>query len=81
MNTLNKDVLVSLLELAQADTLANVQVLSDTLNVSRAQMATALNELAIEGLIRPETIRLTFVGLMCASGLRAKARSSENVAA
>ncbi len=72
MTTLNKDIVVTLLNLAQADQHASVHVLAEKLGLSRAEIATSLNELALEGLIRPETIRLTFVGLMFASGMRAR---------
>lgn len=77
METLNSSILIALLNLAQSDRAANVQVLALELDVSRARIAHGLNELACEGLVEAETIRLTFVGLMHASGLRARrARAS-----
>lgn len=80
MTHLNKKLLVSLLDLAQADRAANVQSLAVSLNMSRREVASALNELAEAGLVRAETVRLTFVGLMRASGLRAQ-RVNQSVAA
>ncbi len=72
METLNSSILISLLNLAQADTRANVQVLATELGESRVRVARGLGELAAEGLIDPQAIRLTFVGLMHATGLRAR---------
>lgn len=72
METLNSSILISLLNLAQADIRANVQVLAHELGESRVRVARGLGELAEEGLIDPQAIRLTFVGLMHASGLRAR---------
>jgi hypothetical protein len=72
METLNNSILISLLNLAQADTRANVQVLANDRGESRVRVARGLGELADEGLIDPQAIRLTFVGLMHASGLRAR---------
>lgn len=70
MNTLNKKVLVALLDLAQMDLPASVQVIAIHLGISRKEAASALNELSELTLVRAETVRLTFVGLMKASGLR-----------
>lgn len=77
METLNSSILISLLNLAQADTRANVQVLAQALSESRVRVARALGELAAEGLIDPQTIRLTFVGLMHATGLRSRRLRAE----
>lgn len=71
METLNKNILIALLNLAQNDVRASVQLLAHELRVSRREIADALNVLAADGLIRGETCRLTFVGLMQASGARA----------
>ena len=76
MTTLNKSLLISLLNLAQSDQAASVQLLAIELGVSRAVVAGGLNELVLEGLVRPETIRLTFVGLMHATGLRNRVAQS-----
>jgi predicted transcriptional regulator len=72
METLNKTLLITLLDFAQMDVPASVSRLALELNRSRAQIATGLNQLAQEGLVAPETVRLTFVGLMHATGLRAR---------
>lgn len=74
METLNKKILVALLDMAQTDVAANVQVLAQELGYSRREVAEVLNELAEEGLVRAETVRLTFVGLMQATGLRSRLR-------
>ena len=76
METLNKNLLIALLDLAQSDTPASVQALSQYLQLSRRQVADELDLLAKEGLVRAETCRLTFVGLMHATGLRSAARRS-----
>lgn len=81
METLNKQLLITLLDFAQCDVPANVQVLARELCATRAEVAKGLNELARLGLVRPETIRLTFVGLMHATGLRASMQQSATVAA
>jgi Mn-dependent DtxR family transcriptional regulator len=84
METLNKQLLVALFDLAQSDAPANVQALALLLNVSRAEVAGGLNQLAMEGLVCPETIRLTFFGLMHATGVKARQdrqRASRSVAA
>lgn len=70
METLNKTLLVALLDLAQNDVAASVACLSTELGLTRAQVAVGLNQLAQDGLVRPETIRLTILGLMRAAGLR-----------
>lgn len=74
MTHLNKQVLIALLDLAQGDVRASVQTVSVATGSTRREVATALNELARLGLVRPETIRLTLVGLMHASGLRQRVR-------
>jgi Mn-dependent DtxR family transcriptional regulator len=81
METLNKILLVTLLDLAQNDVPASVARLATELGVTRAQVAVGLNELSERGLVRPDTIRLTFVGLMSAAGLRSAGRSARDVAA
>lgn len=81
METLNNTILVTLLDLAQNDVHANVARLASELGVTRAQVAIGLNQLAEEGLVRPETVRLSFVGLMKAAGLRGKMQQSGSVAA
>jgi len=73
METLNKNILIALLDCAQNDLPASVQVLAQELGVSRREVADALNGLVLEGLVRGETCRLTFVGLMHAAGARAAA--------
>lgn len=70
METLNKTLLVALLDLAQNDVPASVACLATELDLTRAQVAIGLNQLAEVGLVRPETIRLTILGLMRAAGLR-----------
>jgi len=74
MTHLNKQVLIALLDLAQGDVRASVQALSIAVGCSRQEAATALNELAVRGLVRPETVRLTMLGLMHACGLRERSR-------
>ena len=76
MTHLNKQVLIALLDLAQADVHASVQALALSLGSSRREVASALNELAHLGLVRPETVRLTLVGLMHAAGLRERCRQT-----
>jgi len=74
MAHLNKQVLVALLDLAQGDVHASVQALALAVGASRREVASALNDLAQQGLVRPETVRLTLVGLMHAAGLRERCR-------
>ena len=77
MTHLNKSLLVALLDLAQSDVSASVNVLALCIGASRKEVACGLNELDQLGLVRGEKIRLTFVGLMKASGLRAGAQAVE----
>jgi len=77
MKTLNKKVLVSLFELAQADVPASVQEVATCLNMSRREAAIALNSLVQLGLVRAETLRLTFPGLMKAVGLASRRAQSK----
>ncbi len=81
METLNNTLLVTLLDLAQNDVHASVARLATEIGVTRAQVAIGLNQLAEDGLVRPETVRLTFVGLMKAAGLRGAMHRSGSVAA
>lgn len=81
METLNNALLVTLFEMAQNDEPASVDRLARELSLTRAEVATRLNQLSRQGLVRAETIRLTFVGLMRATGLRARRSSDRNVAA
>lgn len=81
METLNRNLLVTLLDFAQTDVRASVQRLSLKLGVSRAEVAVGLNELAERGLVSAATIRLTMMGLVCASSLRAGTQSVRSVAA
>jgi len=74
MTHLNKQVLISLLDLGQSDVRASVQSVSVAVGCSRREAAVALNELARLGLVRAETVRLTLVGLMRAAGLRERSR-------
>jgi len=74
METLNKHILMTLLNLAHSDVPASVQRLATELGLSRREIADELDVLASEGLVRAETCRLTFVGLMHATGLLAAAR-------
>lgn len=76
METLNRNLLLSLLDLAQRDVAANVVKLSFELGVPRAAVACGLNELAEQGLVRPSTVRLTMMGLVLASSVRAEMRRS-----
>ncbi len=78
METLNKKLLMTLLDLAQSDVPASVQGLALELGLSRREVAEDLNLLAEEGLVRAETCRLTFVGLMHATGLRAALRRANS---
>jgi Mn-dependent DtxR family transcriptional regulator len=81
METLNSILLVTLLEMAQNDEPASVSRLARELDLTRAEVATRLNQLSKLGLVRAETIRLTFVGLMRATGLRARRSQPSGVAA
>lgn len=72
MTHLNKSLLVLLLDLAQSDVGASVQVLAERLGVSRREVAVGLNELAELDLVRAEKVRLTFLGLAAALGLRGR---------
>lgn len=81
METLNKTLLIVLLDLAQNDVPASVARLATELGVTRAQVAIGLNQLAEAGLVRPETIRLTILGLMHAAGLRGAMQAAREVAA
>jgi hypothetical protein len=81
MKTLNKTLLVVLLDLAQNDVPASVARVADELGITRAEAAVGLNELATAGLVRPETVRLTILGLMRAAGLRGATQGSRRVAA
>lgn len=76
MDTLNKELLLALFDLAQLDAAANVQRLSDDLGRSRRVVADALDDLARAGLVRAETVRLTFLGLAVATKLRSRRRVS-----
>lgn len=70
METLNKNILIALLDMAQNDRRASVQELAQELGLTRRQVADELNVLAREGLVNAELCRLSFVGLMFATGLR-----------
>lgn len=72
MEPLNKDIVLKLFDLAQNDTPASVSRLAVELGSSRREVADALDELSREGLVRGDTVRLTFVGLMHAAGLSAR---------
>ncbi len=76
MDTLNKGILIALLDAAQSDERASIQYLSDRLGRTRAEVAQAVSELDRLGLVRAETVRLSFLGLTGALGLRAQARRS-----
>ncbi len=75
MDHLNKKLLIALLDLAQTDVHASVTTLARHLGVTRKEVARGLSDLAELGWVRPETVRLTFVGLMKAAGLRARLRA------
>lgn len=78
MDTLNKRILIVLLDAAQSNERATVQFLADRLGVTRRKAAEAVSDLDRLGLVRAETIRLSFLGLTEALGLRAAARRSAN---
>ena len=78
MQTLNKNILIALLDCAQNDVPASVQVLAREVGASRREVADVLNHLIAEGLVRGETCRLTFVGLMHAAGTRARAMAERS---
>lgn len=63
MNHLNNRLLVALLDFAQADHPASVNALAVTLGITRRAAANALSDLDRQGLVRAETMRLTFLGL------------------
>lgn len=73
METLNKHLLVALLDCAQANVPASVQRLSQELGVPRRLVAEGLNQLDRAGLVSAGSIRLTLCGLMHATGLRKRA--------
>lgn len=81
MKTLNKTLLVVLLDLAQNDVPASVARVAAELGITRAEAAAGLNELSLAGFVRPETVRLTILGLMRAAGLRGALQRSRGVAA
>jgi hypothetical protein len=81
METLNKLLLIALIDFAQSDVPANVQSLAGASGASRKEVATALNNLAKLGLVRPDTLRLTMVGLLHAAGLRSRRAHQGSVAA
>ncbi|MCH2110014.1 MAG: hypothetical protein MK135_11855 [Polyangiaceae bacterium] len=72
MNTkhLPAHLLIALFEMAQADQPANMTSLADYCEVSRPVAARALSKLVNAELVRAETLRLTFPGLMKAIALR-----------
>ena len=74
MEHLNKELLIALLDLAQNDVPASVAVLARRLGASRAEVARGLNSLDERGLVRAETMRLTFFGLAHAASLRVAVR-------
>lgn len=76
MDTLNKRILILLLDAAQSDDRASIQFLSDRLGVPRTEVAGAVSWLDRIGLVRAETIRLTFLGLSEALAVRASARKT-----
>jgi Mn-dependent DtxR family transcriptional regulator len=76
MTHLNKQVLIALLDLAQGDVHASVQAVALSLGCSRPAAANALSDLARRGLVRPDTVRLTMVGLLHAAGLRQSQRQT-----
>jgi Mn-dependent DtxR family transcriptional regulator len=77
METLNNQILLALFELASHDERASIQALSVRLGITRREAAEAVSRLDTAGLVRAENVRLTFVGLTRALGLRnAKSRGS-----
>jgi Mn-dependent DtxR family transcriptional regulator len=73
METLNNKVLLTLFELASAEERASIQALAVRLGVTRRDVAEAVSRLDRLGLVRAENVRLTFIGLTRALGLRASA--------
>ncbi len=71
MNTLNRRLLVTLLDFAQTDVRASVAHLAFEMHLPRRTVANGLNRLAQRGLIDPGACRLTMVGLVAAASLRA----------
>lgn len=74
MDTLNKGILIALLDAAQADEKASIQYLAERLGSTRTEIANAVSQLDRLGLVRVETVRLSFLGLTEALGFRAAAR-------
>ena len=72
MDNLNSRILIALFDLSQLDQRASVTALAERLGCPRRDVAEALNGLDGRGLVRSETVRLTFLGLARAAGLRAK---------
>lgn len=81
MNTLNKNLLITLLEFAQSDVRASVAHLAFEMHLPRRTVAGGLNALALHGLVLAETCRLTLPGLAVAASLRAKRGAEREEAA
>jgi Mn-dependent DtxR family transcriptional regulator len=73
METLNNQILLALFDLASAEERASIQALAVRLGVSRREVAETVSHLDRLGLVRAENVRLTFVGLTRALGLRSAA--------
>ena len=72
MDSLNKDILVALFHAGSNDERPSVTWLARRLGATRRRVACELDVLAEAGLVRAETIRLTFVGLTVAVQLSQK---------
>ncbi len=71
----NNSVLYTLLDLAKNDCHATVLRVAEAAGLERAEVLTALAALDKVGLVDKDTVRLTMMGLVVASNLRAPAAS------
>lgn len=72
MDNLNNRTLIALFELSQMDQRPSVAAVAEHLGSTLRQVAESLSALDRAGLVRAETVRLTFLGLARAAGLRAR---------
>jgi len=74
MTHLNKSILIALLDLAQLDQAADLHQLSLACGQTSSRIRLALYELESLGFVDAGRVRLSFLGLAKAAGLRARAR-------
>jgi predicted transcriptional regulator len=71
MNSAHNAVLFSLLDLAKNDQHATVLRVADAAGLDRAEVVSSLAALDKVGLVDSDRVRLTMMGLVVASGLKA----------